>query len=223
MYEKTTKINRDYWNAQAASKKVNWHIAHTGPDETEFYATGKKDINALFFNDVSIIPQNALVLDMGCGKARVLSALHAARPDLKCVGIDISPIMIRHCYDRFTTEQNMFFCCGSGNDFSIFPENTFDVVYSCYVLQHLPRFVTYGYIKDIHRILKPGSLCAIQMMYMNDEQKTDPTDDDFRSIRYYTPLQLEELFLPYFSIEKNKFVKNSVNSWFLLKKPFKNL
>lgn len=217
MSEVSTQINRDYWNAQASSKQVNWHIAHTGPDEAEFYATGKNAINALFFNDFGIIPQNALVLDIGCGKARVLNALHAARPDCKCVGVDISQIMISHCYDRFTTEQNMFFVCGSGKDFSIFPEHTFDTVYSCHVLQHLPRSVTYSYIKDIHRILKPNACCALHMMYMTEEQATDPSDDDFRSIRYYTPSQLNDLFLPYFTIVRNKFVENSVNAYFLLK------
>lgn len=178
--------NRSYWDKQAASKNVNWHIAHTTDDDGEFYESGKKALRqSLFPQGVDFIKKNGLVLEVGCGKGRMLNALHSERNDLKLVGLDVSPVMITHAYNKFSLVDGMFFVVGNGSDLSVFPDNTFDYIYTFHVLQHLPRIIAQKYIEEMHRVLKSGSRATVHFMYSDDIQKVEPNDDDFRTIRYY--------------------------------------
>lgn len=219
--------NRKYWDEQAASKRVNWHIAHASENDNEFYKTAKKDITALFFNNLNYIPPNAIVLDFGCGKGRLVKYVHEKRQDCKIIGIDISHIMIEHCYRILSSLQNVFFITYDGGTLESFIDNTFDVIYSSYVLQHLPRNLSVKIVREFYRILKNNGILCLQLQYSQEPQLIDPDDDDFRSIRYYTKHECEMLFTPNLNstkqqygiiIERQLYVPNSKNAYFIIRK-----
>ena len=59
---------------------------------------------------------------------------------------------------------------------SAFPDNAFDVLFSCAVFEHIDRSILPEYVADMHRILKPGGV-SIQIIDMGDHYHyLDPKD-----------------------------------------------
>jgi len=90
----------------------------------------------------------ARVLDYGCGKARTLRHMVAARPDLRPAVFDVSDAY-RRFWDEFVPrdEQAAYAAPPSW-------DGRFDVVLTFYALEHVadPR----AFLAGIHRLLKPG-------------------------------------------------------------------
>ena len=100
------------------------------------------------------------LIEVGFGTGTDL--LQFARGGAIVTGVDLTPRSIEIARRRFETfGLPGEFMIGDGESLS-FPDATFDVAYSFGVLHHTPN--TYGAIREIHRILKPGAK-AIVMLY----------------------------------------------------------
>lgn len=91
------------------------------------------------------------ILDYGCGVGRVAKEMIKQHPTVQIVGVDASPVQLQHARnyvadDRFTAQ---------------FPnelEGQFDLIYSLYVLQHIPAIELREAIARIHYRLKSSGL-----------------------------------------------------------------
>lgn len=130
----------------------------------QFFATGAERVEQ-FMRQGSAFGRpvdHHAALDFGCGVGRLTRAL-AARFD-HAVGVDISETMVREARELNTGFANAEFRHNPRADLSMFSDESFDLVASDIVLQHLPsREAVEGYLREFLRVLRPGGLIVFQL------------------------------------------------------------
>lgn len=136
------------------------------------------------------VPQSgARILDYGCGVGRLAKEILQQRQDVTVVGVDASAVQIRHA-EEFV-DNSRFAAC--------FPhelEGQFDLVYSVYVLQHVPAIELREAISRIHYRLKPEGVfvhCSsdTRMSVRWDEKSF--FDDRFLGVNVFA--EVDKLFM----------------------------
>jgi ubiquinone/menaquinone biosynthesis C-methylase UbiE len=135
----------------------------------------------------------ARVLEVGVGVGRLLKPLAMMRPDLDIYGIDVSKEMIRQGRERLKDLPKIHLFATGGNDLSPFSDGFFDLVFSYITFQHIPRAYVVNYFKEIHRVLKEGAIFRFQMQSPGRSPVKEPSNNDFRSIRYYGTEKIEHM------------------------------
>ena len=103
---------------------------------------------------VSRFPQNAHVLDVGCGGGHMLEFIATRRPDLTLTGVDLSPDQVRRArrrLERFGDRVQIHE--GSALDLP-FKNSSFDGVYSLASIKHWPDQLQ-G-LQECQRVLRSG-------------------------------------------------------------------
>jgi trans-aconitate methyltransferase len=153
---------RNDWDA-LAKRDALWAILTDGDktdggwDVGEFFATGEIEIATVmgYLAEVGCLPETAgAALDFGCGVGRLTQAM--ARRFAASVGVDISEEMIRRA-----ETLNQYAHCNymtSVTERLLFGDESFAFVYSNIVLQHMPRRLALGYLREFVRVLEPGGV-----------------------------------------------------------------
>lgn len=92
-------------------------------------------------------------LETGCGAGRNLLFIHKNIPGAATTGIDINKVAIEVAKEELKN-VNSKQMCRSLYDLSIFPDQSFDVVFSSGVLMHIPRHKVEHVIREMNRIAK---------------------------------------------------------------------
>ena len=132
-------------------------------DEERFFASGREEIAALLgdLEQRGIRVNRGAALDFGCGVGRLTQALGDHFGEAS--GVDIAPSMVAKAegYNRHG-ERCRYFVNGR-DDLRLFPAESFDLVCSFIVLQHIaPRFAE-RYIREFVRVLRPGGVLVFQI------------------------------------------------------------
>jgi ubiquinone/menaquinone biosynthesis C-methylase UbiE len=97
------------------------------------------------------------VLDVGCGTGTlVIAAAKKAKADGEVHGIDASPEMIELARRKAAKHHASATFQVAPIEALPFPDDTFDVVLSTFMLHHLPDDVKMAGFAQIGRVLKPG-------------------------------------------------------------------
>lgn len=130
-------------------------------DVDEFLASGRAEIiEALTDLDkLGLTAPRHDALDFGCGVGRLTAAL--AEHFDAVTGVDISPSMLGHARALHATNARCHFVHNDRPDLSIFPNDSFDLVYSSLVLQHMAPALSDSYLAEFVRIVRPGGSIAI--------------------------------------------------------------
>jgi SAM-dependent methyltransferase len=132
-------------------------------DPEEFFASGRQDIAGVMrrAQAFGLPARREAALDFGCGVGRLTQAL-CAWFERSC-GVDIAPSMIELARRYNTHGGKCEYFLNADSDLRIFPDDSFDFVYSKIVLQHMePRYST-SYIREFVRVLRPGGLVVFQI------------------------------------------------------------
>ena len=143
--------------AEPGRKGGRWELG-------EFLATGEEEVRQLLRRVERLgRPQgHARALDFGCGVGRLTRAL-STRFD-ECVGVDVSAEMLRRAREFNADRSNCVFVHNVSPDLSRFEDESFDLVYSSKVLQHLPgQAAARRYVGEFMRIVKSDGLVAFQL------------------------------------------------------------
>ncbi len=159
-------MKRD-WNDRAR-RDAKWFINTLRFQQTdrEFDQSGAVEVERLVLADLDTLtqgrdPKTLRLLEIGCGAGRMTR--HLASVFGAVVGVDVSGEMISQAGDRLAGVANVQLHETSGVDFAIFPDESFDVVLSAYVFQHVPSVdVIESNIRDAWRVLKPGGVLKFQ-------------------------------------------------------------
>lgn len=147
---------KDYktiWNNLSTTRAdAAYHVFFGDGDEDQIRSNGA--YTAAFLRDVLRIDNSHKVLEIGCGVARIGRELAPSCGEWH--GTDISGNMIAHAAKRTGDIPNIYLHELPDNTLSIFPDDYFDRVYSSIVFMHLDKPEMFTYIKEAHRVLKPG-------------------------------------------------------------------
>jgi SAM-dependent methyltransferase len=130
----------------------------------EFFETGRREIEGVieYLLSMGLSTDPALpVLDFGCGVGRLTRALsHRFR---ECWGVDISPTMVRMAEEFNRDRDGCHFLLNEKDDLRQFADETFGLVYTSIVLQHIQRTYVERYLRELIRVLKPGGIFVFQV------------------------------------------------------------
>ena len=122
------------------------------------------------------LPENASVLDAGCGAGIPISRMLSER--FQVTGVDFSEAQVELA--RKNVPQARFLC----EDMTKlgFPDNTFDGITSYYAIIHIPREEHQALLENFHRMLKPGGSA---LLCLGAENLIDDIDENYLGTRMY--------------------------------------
>jgi cyclopropane fatty-acyl-phospholipid synthase-like methyltransferase len=165
--EQLRKMRAD-WDARA-KENARYYVATLKEDWTddEFFASGEQTVAEEILTDMTNIcqgldPSQMRVIEIGSGAGRVTRAL--SRIFGQVHGVDVSGEMVAQATQALRDVPNAFIYQNNGMDLSVLPPGPYDFAFSTIVFQHIPsREVIYNYVREVHRLLRPGALFKFQV------------------------------------------------------------
>jgi SAM-dependent methyltransferase len=130
-------------------------------DVQEFLAGGRAEIAGAMasLDQLGLCARRDDALDFGCGVGRLTAALAAHFPAV--TGVDISPSMLAQARALHAGNDRCRFVQNDSPELSVFPDESFDLVYSSLVLQHMPTDLAGAYLAEFVRVLRPAGAIVI--------------------------------------------------------------
>jgi len=133
-------------------------------DPAEFFAEGTRDVERFLGRARRLgYPREwRAVLDFGCGVGRLAPGL-SAQFDEYC-GVDLSRKMVGEASDVHRARPNCRFLVNDDTTLEQLPDDSFDLIFTLYVLQHITdRPIILRYLQSFVRLLRPGGLLVFQL------------------------------------------------------------
>jgi SAM-dependent methyltransferase len=156
---------KSFWDARAREDAfyfVDNRLEYGSADEQEFWAGGERDLDTMLGAlDVALEPSDEAV-EIGCGVGR-LTRVIAARA-ARVTALDVSPEMIALARRHNGHLENVTWVEGDGTSLAGIADASATACVSHVVFQHIPDpRVTYGYVREMGRVLRPGGWSAFQV------------------------------------------------------------
>jgi len=166
--ERQLEKMRADWDQRARENARHYvNTANTQWTDQEFFASGERTVAEEILTDMGNIcqgkpPAGMRVLEIGCGAGRVTKALAKLFGEVHAV--DVSGEMVRQAEEALRGYPKAFVYQNNGKDLTVVPEKEFDFAFSSIVFQHIPsREVIENYVREVHRLLRPGALFKFQV------------------------------------------------------------
>ncbi len=181
------KMQRD-WDARAR-ENARFYVNTAREDWTdgEFFRSGEQTVMEEVLTDMTNIcqgiwPKRMKVVEIGCGAGRVTRALSDVFGEVHAV--DVSGEMISQARQALGGRPNVLLYQNNGTDLSVLPAGAqFDFAFSSIVFQHIPsREVIENYVREVHRVLRPGALFKFQVQ--GDTTVTSSPDDTWVGVPF---------------------------------------
>ncbi|MBL8294954.1 MAG: class I SAM-dependent methyltransferase [Bryobacterales bacterium] len=129
----------------------------------EFFAEGRNEIAAVmeYLRKHGAPPRFRHALDFGCGIGRLSQAL--ADYCETVTGLDIAPSMVESAQKWNRHGERCRYLVNGTPDLRQLPDQSFDLIYSNIVLQHMPTAMSWAYLGEFVRVLMPGGLLCFQI------------------------------------------------------------
>ena len=159
----------DEWDELARDDAL-WVILSDDPERRgrweleDFFATGEREVATVLgaADGVGRPVGRKSALDFGCGVGRLTRALGARFE--RAVGVDVSAEMVARARDVNRDRPALDFRVNVAPDLSQFEADTFDLVYSSKVLQHMASpTLACEYVAEFMRVVRPDGLVAFQL------------------------------------------------------------
>jgi ubiquinone/menaquinone biosynthesis C-methylase UbiE len=173
------KMRKD-WDLRA-KENARYYVDTSRKDwsDDEFFASGELAVSHDIHTDITNIcqgkdPKDMRIIEIGCGAGRLTQALSNFFGEVHAV--DVSGEMVRQARAALGHRPGVHFYQNNGCDLEVIPALEYDFAYSAIVFQHIPsREIIENYVREVHRLLKPGALFKFQVQgYI----ATDSTPDD---------------------------------------------
>ena len=154
-----------FWDGRArenAAYFVENRLDYSDTDLEQFWATGPEIVDTILAHlGVALAPTDDVV-ELGCGLGRLTRVLAARGASVRA--LDVSPEMLRQAR-AFNPELGAatWLQC-DGRTLTGVADASADVFFCHVVFQHVPDpAITYGYISDVGRVLRPAGWAAFQV------------------------------------------------------------
>lgn|GEM_PF-6021263 len=151
------------WNTLGQQQAITSIISTLGSEDGEaFFRSGLVEVEWFLslLNDAGIKPIGP-VLDFGCGIGRLSQAL--AQYFDKVTGVDIAPSMLEMAEKINAFPEKCSYVLNQKDNLEIFENNSFNVVITSIVLQHVGPELARKYLSEMIRILSPGGILFFQL------------------------------------------------------------
>jgi SAM-dependent methyltransferase len=161
------KMRRDWDERARENARFYVNTERTDWTDEDFFASGERTVAEEILTDMTNIcqgkdPKQMRVLEIGCGAGRVTRAL--ARLFGEVHGVDVSGEMVALAREALKDYPHAHVYQNNGMDLSAVPVGEFDFAFSTIVFQHIPsREVIENYVREVHRLLRPGALFKFQV------------------------------------------------------------
>jgi SAM-dependent methyltransferase len=172
------------WN-QRALEDANYYVAFGRRDQSddEFYETAREVLAGLNLEMKRLGPGNQRArraLEIGCGPGRLIKSMSSRFGEIH--GVDVSDEMIRIGREKLRGIPHAHLHATDGSSLGMFADDSFDMVYSYAVFQHIPsKEVVLEYLRETHRVLKPGGIFRGQL---NGLPESFPKYDTWSGVRF---------------------------------------
>ncbi|HEY0529894.1 MAG TPA: methyltransferase domain-containing protein [Gemmatimonadaceae bacterium] len=161
-----------------SERLFDWSVQQSEEASVALYSLGNPELLDRATSEIvdqlkawGTINRNTVLLDLGCGIGRMLSAL---APDIKtATGIDVSSRMVAAAKRRCASYSNLTVSKADGRGLGEFPDGSFDVVLA---VDSFPYIRQSGYelakrfFAESHRVLHPGGeLVVLNYSYSDDD------------------------------------------------------
>lgn len=129
----------------------------------EFLKTGVEEVAGLmlYVESLQIKIAHRRALDFGCGIGRLTQPLAEYFDGV--YGVDIAPSMIALANKYNLHGDRCKHYLNETDDLTLFPDCTFDLIYSSLTLQHMEKQYFLSYIREFSRVLARGGLVIFQL------------------------------------------------------------
>lgn len=170
---------RQDWNRRAR-EDAHFYVAFGRREQAddEFFATAAEVVHGLEWEmrrlSAAIHTRARRALEIGCGPGRILRPMSRHFGEIH--GVDVSDEMIARARQNLKGIPHAHVHATTGADLAGFADDSFDLVYSYAVFQHIPsRDVVLQYLREACRVLKPGALLRCQINGLDQTAKTYDT------------------------------------------------
>ncbi len=185
--EQLQKMRQDWDNRARENARFYVNTARQDWTDEEFFRSGETTVLEEVLTDMTNIcqglwPKRMKVLEIGCGAGRVTRALADIFGEVHAV--DVSGEMIRQARSALGGVKNIHLYQNNGADLAVLPAGfQVDFAFSTIVFQHIPsREVIYSYVREVHRVLRPGGLFKFQVQ--GDATMTTNPDDTWLGVPF---------------------------------------
>ena len=155
---------RRNWDAFGRERPF-WAILTDRADwnQCDFFETGRAAIAQWMqrLDAHGLAARRARALDFGCGAGRLTHALAGYYAEV--VGVDIATSMIELARELHRDEPRCRFVLNEREDLRAFEDDSFDLVLTLLVLQHMRPAYALGYVREFVRVLRPGGVLLMQI------------------------------------------------------------
>lgn len=173
------KMRRDWDERARENARFYVNTERTDWTDEDFFTSGRRTVGEEILTDMTNIcqgkdPGQMRVLEIGCGAGRVTRALAELFGEVH--GVDVSGEMVTLAREALRELPHAHVYQNNGMDLSVVPVSDFDFAFSTIVFQHIPsREVIENYVREVHRLLRPGALFKFQVQGDASIQ-TEPDD-----------------------------------------------
>lgn len=194
---------RSDWDRRIAHDYRFWMSDGYASDEAMWEA-GARDFS-IITRDIESSAQKS-ILEIGCGVGRLLRSALAHFGEV--TGLDVSQVAIEKASELLGEDPKLRLIAGDGDTLTGVETESIDVVFSFAALTSMPVAVIAKYLREAHRVLKPGGVFRLQI-YLGEEQSVSWDDTlhlrCFQQSNFEKALQaagfekewIEELELPF--------------------------
>lgn len=173
------KMRRDWDERARENARFYVNTERTDWTDEDFFESGRRTVREEILTDMINIcqgkdPKQMKVIEIGCGAGRVTRALAELFGEVHAV--DVSGEMVSLAREALRDLPNAHVYQNNGTDLSVLPPGPYDFAFSSIVFQHIPsREIIENYVRDVHRLLRPGALFKFQVQG-DPNVETDPDD-----------------------------------------------